>query len=129
VIIILEDLKVFLKLKKPLKKVSLLGKFIYKKEPKKNPKKTKKNKKKTKNPLGWVKKKTGFFQPCLQERVGDEGDGTVLVDGAVVALQARREVRKVVGQLLDHQGSHLPAPDRLRGVIFTCQICPIRSFL
>jgi len=55
----------------------------------------------------------------LQERVGDERDGTVLVDGAVVALQARREVRQVVGQLLDHQGSHLAAPDGLRRVVLT----------
>jgi hypothetical protein len=104
-------LKVFLKLKKTLKTLS--SGQIYKRN---NPPPQKKQKK----PLGWVLKKPGFFQPCLQERVGDEGDGTVLVDGAVVALQARREVRQVVGQLLDHQGSHLPAPDRLRSVVFTC---------
>jgi hypothetical protein len=28
----------------------------------------------------------------------------------------------VVGQLLDHQGSHLSAPDGLRRVILTCQM-------
>jgi hypothetical protein len=98
---------------------------IYIKKTQKKPKNPPKNQK----PTGLVFFNPGFFQPCLQERVGDEGDGTVLVDGAVVALQARREVRQVVGQLLDHQGSHLPAPDRLRSVIFTCEICPIRSFL
>jgi hypothetical protein len=43
-------LKVFLK----LKKLSLLGKYIFIKP-----------KKKTKNPLGWVFFNPGFFQPCL----------------------------------------------------------------
>ncbi len=43
-------LKVFVKLKKP----SLLGK---------------KTQKTPKNPLGWVKKKPGFFQTCLQEEL------------------------------------------------------------
>jgi hypothetical protein len=39
-----------------------LGKYI------KKTKKTQKNQKAQRNPLGWVKKKPGIFQPCLQAR-------------------------------------------------------------
>jgi hypothetical protein len=62
-----DEPKSILKTGKTLKKLSLLGKYIFKK---KNQKKQKKNKKKTKKPLGWVfnKKNRVFSNPvsnCL----------------------------------------------------------------
>jgi hypothetical protein len=66
-------LKLFLKLKKPLK-LSLLGQYIKKpqktpntqKKPKKKQKTPKNPKKPKKNPLGWVfLNYPGFFQPWL----------------------------------------------------------------
>jgi hypothetical protein len=57
-------LKVFVKLKKTLKTLSSGQKTQKKQKTTKNPKKNQKTQKK---PLGWVlKKKTGFFQPCLR---------------------------------------------------------------
>lgn len=50
----------------------------------------------------------------LQLRVGDVRDGTVLVQGAGVAHEARGEVCQVGSQFLNHEATHLIAPDNLQ---------------
>ena len=73
-------LKVFLKLRKTLETLSF-GQ-IYKK-----PQETQKN------PLGWVlKKKPGFFQPCLQLCDGELGPRVVHVGKNAALQQVRAQV-------------------------------------
>ena len=52
-------------------------------------------------------------QLVLQPRVGDHGDGTVLVEGAHVGFQPRRKIRQMVGDFLNHKSSHLMVPNGL----------------
>ena len=52
-------------------------------------------------------------QFVLQPRVGDHGNGTVLVEGAHVGFQPRRKIRQMVGDFLDHKSSHLMVPNGL----------------
>ena len=52
-------------------------------------------------------------QLVLQPRVGNHGDGTVLVEGANVGFQPRRKIRQMVGDFLDHKSSHLMVPNGL----------------
>ena len=52
-------------------------------------------------------------QLVLQPRVGDHGDGAVLVEGAHVGFQPRRKIRQMVGDFLDHKSSHLMVPNGL----------------
>lgn len=50
----------------------------------------------------------------LQLRVGDVRDGAVLVQGTGVAHEARGEVCQVGSQFLNHEATHLIAPDNLQ---------------